>query len=79
MVGGCKILSAWLHDYSRLHVLHDVFVERFVIRNAALAVHAPKNRVVNAVMQKVYEFAKTPFWNEVGGSFEFGLDVFEKH
>ena len=79
MVGGCRIPSAKLRVYSRVHVLHDVFVEGFVIRNAALAVHAPKNRVVNTVVQKVHEFAKTPFWNEVGGSFELGFDVFEKH
>jgi len=60
-----------LRGHSRLHVLHDVFVERFVIRDAALAVHAAKNRVVNAVMQKVHQFAKTTFWNEVGGALNF--------
>ena len=79
MVVGSRIPSAWLRVDRSLHVLHHVFVEGFVIRNATLPVHAPKDRVVNAVMQKIHQFAKTTFRDEISRRFELGLDVLEKH
>ena len=60
-------------------MLHHIFVEGLIIRNAALAICAPQFRVVYAVMQKVHELTKTSFWNEVCGRSEPAFNVFEKH
>ena len=63
----------------RLHVLHHVFIEGLVIGNAALAVHASQNRVVNAIVEIIHKFPEASLGDEVGGRFKFGLNVFEEY
>lgn len=54
-------------------------VECFVVAMTASSVSFPEDRCFDFPLEEIYELVESGDRNEVGRSFEMGLDVFKQH